>query len=179
MTHESATSHFHKGIISLYSGKYHYAEKFFYKASQLVDQLEPEYQRYLSYQGLAQVLENKKSGVRNCYSEFKVSDIEVLLNKAIAELLIGHRKRSIDAIKEIPNTSENKKLIDCFYQVAGKRKSSRASITNKTFGKFLRKGIKQSNSIKIKDCIHKQMDILYKSEILNYKKQGKSLKNRI
>lgn len=172
MSHETSTSYFHKGIISLYSGKYHYAEKYFFKASQLVDQLEPEYQRYLSYQGLAQVLENKKSGVRNCYSEFEVNDSEVLLNKAIAELLIGHRKRGIDAIKKIPNIAENKKLIDCFYQIAGKRENSRTSITNKTFGKFLRKGIKQPSSVNIKDCIHNQMGILYKTEILSYKKTG-------
>ena len=170
MHSESCISFFYKGIISLYSGKYNYAEKFFFKASQLVDQCEPEYQRYLSYQGLAQVLENKKSGVRNCYSEFKVNDREVLLNKAIAELLIGHRKRSIDAIKEIPLNADNKKLIDCFYQIAGKRKNSRKSIANKTFGKFLRKGTKISDEKKVEDCLHKQINILYKTKLLNFKR---------
>jgi len=173
MTEKDSQIFFIQGLIELYQQNYQQADSLFFEASQLADY--ETQSRYLSYQGLAQVLNNQPSGVRNCYPEFQVSDVEISLNKAMAEYIMGNRKRSITATKEISESKKNKMLLDSFYKLTGHREKNkkgdykRLSMVNQSFGKYRRKEALDIDVKQINQCIQHQIDILYKPDILKFK----------
>jgi hypothetical protein len=162
-------SNLSKGLFSLYKEKLSYAERFFFSAIKELDPVDPQYALAQSYQGLTQILRSKRSGLMQCYSSIKEQPeaLEIQLNLAIAEMLNGNRKRSLQVINKISTgqiNNNSKMLVDRFYNIIGKREENhkgnlkRNTLIHRLIGKSLRKR-KAVNQQELKQFVKKLIEL--------------------
>lgn len=168
-------ANFTKGIFSLYKEKYPYAERFFHAAISEIDPMEPEYSLALSYQGLVQILRNKKSGIQHCYimDADHAKELEIQFNLACAEMIVGNRRRCITVLEKIARSrlkTKHHKLIQAFYRAVGQRKNNGKSFfkRNHLFYKCLAKMLRRKEPVKtrqIKDLINTMIETHYMNSL--------------
>ncbi len=139
------------GIYGLWEYKYEQARDFFLKAVTETNQLDAQYDVYLSYLGLSEVLiDNKNGALQHSNHSFNTSlsiKPEIQLNLACAELIKGNRKRSVQAVHKIDDlklSPRNSEELHSFYNIIGKREKDdngslkRNKFFHKTMGKVFR-----------------------------------------
>ena len=94
---------------SLKAQDYKAAERDFKKVLETIDEHNEQYNNVLSHYGMLQVLNSNKNGLLLCRdaASNEISDGDVFLNLACAELHSDNRKRAIDAIQHGIKIDEN------------------------------------------------------------------------
>lgn len=126
---------------------YKAAERAFKIALDAVGEHDEQYHNVLSYYGLAQVLTSNENGLLLCRdaASNEVSDGDVFLNLACAELESNNRKRAVDAIRHgIKIDADNEQLNRACAKLDCRRRSCfsflpRNHKLNRFFGRMLRR----------------------------------------
>ena len=94
---------------SLKAQDYKAAERDFKKVLETIDEHNEQYNNVLSHYGMLQVLNSNNNGLLLCRdaASNEISDGDVFLNLACAELHSDNRKRAIDAIQHGIKIDEN------------------------------------------------------------------------
>lgn len=126
---------------------YFAAERAFGKMLEVIDDHDPQYNLVASYLGLSQVLTDNPEGLILCRDAAgnEVTDGNVFLNLACAELASDNRKRAIDAIQRGAKVDVHNKLLKNACAMLDCRKRCcfnflpRGHGLNRLFGRFRRR----------------------------------------
>lgn len=126
---------------------YKAAERAFKIALDSIDEQDEHYHSVLSFYGLSQVLTSNSNGLLFCRdaASNEVSDGDVFLNLACAELESNSRKRALDAVRHgVKIDADNERLNRAYAKLDCRRKCcfsflSRDHKINRFFGRLFRR----------------------------------------
>lgn len=144
--YSSCHSSFSEGIFSLESRDIDRAAECFYSALVSVPEVHPNYRRYVSYYGMARVLQGQDDGIQFCRKAVadKVRDGDLYLNLARVEWFLNNRRNTVLALQDGLAMDEKHEGLSLMWLRIGQRKRKpvfflpRGNLVNNMIGRLLR-----------------------------------------
>ena len=145
--YSSCHASFSEGISSLESRDIDRAAECFSSALASVNEVHPNYRRYISYYGMARVFQGKDDGIDFCRSAVadKIRDGDLYLNLARVEWFLQNRRNTVLALRDGLTMDARHEGLSLMWLRIGERKCKpvfflpRGSLVNKMIGCLLRR----------------------------------------